>query len=428
MKKELYIKRDLEDKILTLLKAPEILAVVGPRQSGKTTMINNILKDLEGAKSVSFDDQNILNMFEKNTEDFISIFVKGNKYLFIDEFQYAKNGGKVLKFIYDSFILAPDGQRVKIIISGSSVLDLTVRAVKYLTGRILVLNLYPFNFREFLSVKDRDYLKLFDDKKSEFRLGGHAFPNQCEPLGIEISKEAHQKLLKYYEEFLIFGGYPRIALEENYETKKDLLKNIYNTYFLREVRDILGLIDDYKLGNLMKGLALQIGNLIEYNELSIISQFSYVSLKKYLNFLEKTYICKFVRPFFKNRRTEIVKNPKVYFLDTGLRNSIVNDFRFLNDRVDKGALLENGLAAQFIKQGIDFNFWRDKAKNEIDFILHLAAEKIIAVESKSGVKDFKNHSIENFKKKYVNINVYLSYTDASDEEIKIKNIYPIYLF
>lgn len=420
MKKDTYIKRDLEDKILTLLKAPEILAVVGPRQSGKTTMINNILKDLESAKSVSFDDQSILNMFEKNTEDFISIFVKGNKYLFIDEFQYAKNGGKVLKFIYDSFISASNGQRVKIIISGSSVLDLTVRAVKYLTGRILVLNLYPFNFREFLSVKDTNYLKLFDEKKSEFRLG--------EPRGIEISKEAHQKLLKYYEEYLVFGGYPRVALEENYETKKDLLKNIYNTYFLREVRDILGLIDDYKLGNLMKGLALQIGNLIEYNELSVISQFSYVSLKKYLNFLEKTYICKFVRPFFKNRRTEIVKNPKVYFLDTGLRNSIVNDFRNLDDRGDKGMLLENGIAAQFIKQEMDFNFWRDKAKNEIDFIIDLGENKTIAVESKSGIHDFKNRSIENFNKKYDDIDVYLSYVNASEEAKKIKNTYPIYLF
>lgn len=420
MKKEIYIKRDLEDKILTLLKAPEILAVVGPRQSGKTTMINNILKDLEGAKSVSFDDQGILNMFEKNTEDFISIFVKGNKYLFIDEFQYAKNGGKVLKFIYDSFMSAREEQRVKIIISGSSILDLTVQAVKYLTGRILVLNLYPFNFREFLSVKDRDYLKLFENKKNEFTLG--------EPREIEILKEAHQKLLKYYEEYLIFGGYPRVALEENYEIKKDLLKNIYNTYFLREVRDILGLIDDYKLGNLMKGLALQIGNLIEYNEFSVISQFSYVSLKKYMNFLEKTYICKFVRPFFKNRRTEIVKNPKVYFLDTGLRNSIVNDFRGLDGRGDKGALLENGLAAQFIKQGIDFNFWRDKAKNEIDFILNLGENKTIAVESKSGIHDFKNHSIENFKKKYEGIDVYLSYANAGDETKKIKNSYPVYLF
>ncbi len=420
MKKEPYIKRDLEDKILALLETPEILAIVGPRQSGKTTMINNILSKLENVKSVSFDDQNILNMFEKSAEDFIQIYIKDNKYLFIDEFQYAKNGGKILKFIYDSFAFAPDGKKIKIIISGSSVLDLTVRAVKYLTGRILVLNLYPFNFREFLSAKDLDYLKLFDAQKNKFNLG--EFTN------IEISEEAHQKLLKYYEEYLIFGGYPRIVIEENYEIKKDLLKNIYNTYFLREVRDILGLIDDYKLGNLIKGLALQIGNLIEYNELSAVSQYSYVSLKKYLNFLEKTYVCKFIRPFFKNRRTEIVKNPKVYFLDTGLRNSIVNDFRYLKDRVDKGALLENGLAAQFIKQGIDFNFWRDKAKNEIDFILQLAHEKIIAVESKSGLRDFKNHSIENFKKKYESIDVYLSYTDLSKETNKIKNIYPVYLF
>ena len=89
------------------------------------------------------------------------------------------------------------------------------------------------------------------------------------------------------------------------------MQNIYNTYFLREVRDILGLIDDYKLQALLKALALQVGNLIEYEELGRLSGFSFPTLKKILNFLEKTYICQFVRPFYKNKRTEIVKNTSV---------------------------------------------------------------------------------------------------------------------
>ena len=125
--------------------------------------------------------------------------------MFIDEFQYAKHGGKILKYIFDT-------QKIKIIISGSSVADLTIRAIKYLVGRVLVINLYPFDFREFLSYKDPDYLKLYGEHKNEFKFDEEKF--------LEISATVHEKLLKYYEEYLIFGGYPRVALEENTETKE----------------------------------------------------------------------------------------------------------------------------------------------------------------------------------------------------------------
>jgi len=188
------------------------------------------------------------------------------------------------------------------------------------------------------------------------------------------------------------------------------------------------LIDDYKLNNLIRALALQIGNLLEYQELSQVSGYSYPSLKKYLNFLEKTYICNFVRPYFKNKRTEIVKNPKVYFLDTGLRNFIVNDFRKLNLRTDKGVLLENGLAQQFIKNDYRFNFWRDKKKNEIDFIIFLGNNKIIAIESKAYLKSKKFSSVELFKRKYPDIDVYLSYQDINKKIIDCQKIYPVYFY
>ena len=409
----MYIKRNLEDKIIKYLETPEIIAVVGPRQCGKTTMLKQIMSFLADAISVSFDDQNILGLFEKSPDDFITAYVKGRKYLFIDEFQYAKHGGKILKYIFDT-------QKIKIIISGSSVADLTIHAIKYLVGRVLVVNLYPFNFREFLSYKDIAYLKIYDEYKNKFSLS--------EEKPLEISVPAREKLLKYYEEYLTFGGYPRVALEENIETKKELLKNIYNTYFLREVRDILGLIDDYKLGVFIKGLALQTGNLIEYNELSNLTGYSYSSVKKYLNFLEKTYICKLVRPFFKNKRTEIVKNPKVYFIDTGIRNTVINDFRGLGDRIDKGSLLENGLAMQFIKQGIDFNFWRDKKKNEVDFVLSLGNGKISAIESKTSLRGVARKIPKTFKKNYHEAEILFSYWNASKTEMAMAGEYPIYLF
>lgn len=409
----MYIKRNLEDKIIRYLEAPEIIAVVGPRQCGKTTMLKKIMDSLADTISICFDDRGILDLFEKSPDDFITTYVRGRKYLFIDEFQYAKHGGKILKYIFDT-------QKIKIIISGSSVADLTIHAIKYLVGRVLVINLYPFDFKEFLSYKDRGYLTLYGEYKNKFSLSEEGL--------LEISSPAHEKFLKYYEEYLMFGGYPRAVLEENIETKKEILKNIYNTYFLREVRDILGLIDDYKLGVFIKGLALQTGNLIEYNELSNLTGYSYSSVKKYLNFLEKTYICKLVRPFFKNKRTEIVKNPKIYFIDTGIRNTVINDFRSLGDRTDKGALLENGLAMQFIKQGVDFNFWRDKKKNEVDFALSLGNGKISAVESKTSLKGSWRKPSEIFKKNYPEAKILFSYWNLSNAEKAEAGEYPIYLF
>ncbi len=409
----MYIKRNLESTILKYLDAREIIAITGARQTGKTTMINHLIKNLSNAVSISFDDQNILRMFENQTDDFINIYIKGNKYLFIDEFQYAKNGGKTLKYIFDS-------QKIKIIISGSSAIDLSVRAVKYLVGRVLIFNLYPFDFQEFLSAKDKNYLKIYKKNRK--------LVEQFKDIQISIGTEAHKKLLHYYEEHLLFGGYPRVVLENSYDAKKELLRNIYNTYFLREVRDILGLIDDYKLNNLTKALALQVGNLLDYQELSQVSGYSYPSLKKYLNFLEKTYICSFLRPYFKNRRTEIVKNPKVYFLDTGLRNFIVDDFRKLDTRPDKGLLLENGLAQQFIKNDYKFNFWRDKKKNEIDFIIFLGNGRTIAIESKAYLKSAKFSSVESFKNRYPDIDVYLSYQNINEKIIDCGKIYPVYFY
>jgi uncharacterized protein len=404
----MYIKRKIESTILKYLDSPEIIAVVGPRQCGKSTMLRNILDKLENVSMVNFEDRTALNMFNKNIDDFIALYVRDKKYLLIDEFQYAKKGGKKLKYIFDE-------HKIKIFISGSSTIDMTVNALKFLVGRIFIFQLQPLDFEEYLRYEDEPLSRLLQNENSIFRQLGTS----------KIGADADEKLKRYYQEYALFGGYPRVVLAKGEEEKKLVLKNIYNTYFLREVRDILGLIDDYKLGKLIKALALQIGNLIEYVELGKISEFSYPTLKKYLNFLEKTFVCSLVKPYYRNKRTEIVKNPKVYFFDNGMRNIIVNDFRKMDDRIDSGQLLENTVFMQLVKGGYEFNFWRDKKKNEMDFILQLENQKMLALEVKSTLKNVQSNSILNFKKACPEIDIAFVCLKINGN-VKNAKVYPAY--
>ncbi|MFH1232515.1 MAG: ATP-binding protein [Patescibacteria group bacterium] len=405
----MYIQRQIEDDILKYLNSPEIIAIVGPRQSGKTTVIKRIYQNLSDAIFLTFEDQQTLSLFEKNIKEFIQTYVVGKKYVFIDEFQYAQHGGKLLKYIYDT-------NHTKIIISGSSAIDLTIKAIKFLVGRVFVLNMFPLNFSEYLFYRDKNFYKIYNNKKISLKNLNNSF----------LAPEQKDILKKYYEEYAIWGGYPRVVLAQTKEEKIEILKNIYNTYFLREVKGILGIIDDYKLNRLIKALALQIGNMIEYRELAQISEMSIPTIKKYLNFLSKTYISELINPFYKNKRKEIVKNQKIYFYDTGLRNSIINDFRFFDERTDFGALLENTFWMQLIKNGHIAQYWRDKNKNEIDFIIDIGEGKIRALEIKYRIDKYKGLPLSFTKehKEILGICGYLK--DEKSKELKDRIFLPLF--
>ena len=127
----------------------------------------------------------------------------------------------------------------------------------------------------------------------------------------------------------------------------------------------------------------------EYNELNQIGDTSIATTKRYLNFLSKTYIADFVRPFYKNKRKEIVKSQKVYFFDSGFRNMAINDFRSLGERGDAGHLLENGVWMELIKKQYSLLYWRDKNKNEINFIIEPGEGKLLALEVKNNITKCK---------------------------------------
>ncbi|MFH1460751.1 MAG: ATP-binding protein [Candidatus Omnitrophota bacterium] len=386
----MYIHRDLEKKIIKYLDSPEILAIIGPRQSGKTTLIKNVLKTLKNAVYIDFEDREVLELFNSDIKSFYKLYVKDSKYLFVDEFQYAKEGGKKLKYLYDTF-------KLKIIISGSSSLDLTKQAIKYLVGRVFVFYLYPFSFKEYLDFRDKScyeniYLDIHETVKEYF-----LYKKKSIPL---ISPEMIKKINKYYHEYAIFGGYPRVVLAKGIEEKITVLKNIYNTYFLREIRDILQLSTEVELQKLIKCLALQTGSIVSYKELSQTTSLNYNNLLKHLNILENTFVIKKLLPFFRNKRTEIAKAPKIYFVDNGLRNMSVGNFQDMGERVDRGSINENFIAGELLKQEFAINYWRTKSNAEVDFILEKQG-KHSAIEVKSRLSSDKiGRALIAFKEKY----------------------------
>lgn len=372
----MYVKRFLEGKLLKYLGSREILAVTGPRQCGKTTLLRQIFNGLKNAVFLDFEDRETLELFDEDVKSFAELYAKPYRYLFIDEFQYAKEGGRKLKYIYDTY-------STKIVISGSSASALSIQSMKFLAGRLFVFNLYPFSFAEYLSYKDARLYELYKKK---------GLANLTKPL--------IERILPHFNEFCIFGGYPRVALADDREEKETVLKGIYNTYFLREIKEILNLPEDYKLSKLISALALQIGNMINYNELSDISAFKHKELLGYLNVLEKTFITVKGLPFYTNKRTELVKSPKIFFLDNGFRNFVVKNFQSIEKRQDKGALYENFVASELLKKGIDVRFWRTKSKAEVDFVIEKNGH-IIPAEVKSDLKKPKfSKSLLSFVEKY----------------------------
>jgi len=354
-----YINRELEIKIKKFLSEPEIIAILGIRQSGKSTLMRKIADDLEQSGSkinfLTFENVQLLNMFDKDIQTFISLHVQPYEYVFIDEVQYAENSGKHLKLIFDT-------STAKIIISGSSIIDITVKSLRYLVGRILVFVLYPFSFREFLHAKDSNLPEIYDN--ASYGSPGSELLNTC------------------LIEFLTYGGFPRVATSDDPEVKHSILENLYNLLLLRDIKDLFGLSDHYKVSKLIQLIAFQTGNQVNYNELSKSCSVTLFEIKKYISILEKMFVIRQVKPWYSNKRTEIVKSPKFYFIDSGLMNFARTGLKF---SPFDGALYEQFICSELLKKNIDFSYWRTKSGAEMDFVI-TGAENI-PIEIKSNLNN-----------------------------------------
>ena len=386
----MYVLRELQEKIEPFLSRKEALAVIGPRQAGKTTFIQHIAGKLQEqgkkVKFITFERRDDLLLFNGNIEDFKEI-VKQYDCVIIDEFQYASQGGQKLKYLYDT-------TEVKFVISGSSSLELTFQTGKYMVGRLLEFPLLPFSFHEFLSFKDLELYRLIGQKNFENILDFN--------LDQRFGEEINGRLVVLLEEYVLYGGYPAVVLAGTKEEKRKILEGITENYLLRDVKDLLRLATSDELWQLEKFLAGQIGGMVKYEELSGVSGLRYPEVKKHLNILEKTYVISLVKPFFINRRTELTKNPKVYFHDTGLRNSVLSDFRPLSDRNDTGALMENyafSLLSRRYGMPPLVKYWRTKSKAEVDFIVE-EGQSPYPFEVKYSSKKIIGKSLHSFIEKF----------------------------
>jgi len=361
------VERKIFPELINHLKKEEITVITGSRQTGKTTLLYQLKDYLVKQKNIKpfqikFFNLDLITDLEglRSQEEFIK-FIKEELlkakflYIFIDEVQRLENPANFLKGIYD--LKLP----IKLIVSGSSSLEIKSKIFESLTGRKRIFYLWPFSFKEYL------------------------FYHQIEDLLTkDISQINKQKILDYLYEFIIFGGYPKVVLAKTKEEKIQLLNEIYSSYIEKDIVSFLKIKNPLIFTKLVTILADRIGGLVNSKELSNSLGINFRTIENYIFSLENTFVIKLIRPYYTNIRKELTKMPKIYFADNGLRNFSLMNFRSFLDSPEKGKLLENFVFSTLIKsfEG-NINFWRTKDKNEVDFILKDYFGNIIPLEIKA---------------------------------------------
>lgn len=406
MPKNKLVAREITPKILKWMRRPEVIAIRGPRQAGKTTLLSTLKGKLvdrgvnpDLIEIINFEDREKVEQFEIDPLAFIRSFLSSDEkrqYLFLDEYQYIEQGGQKLKLVFDEL-----SDRVKIVVTGSSSLELTTQTAKFMVGRLLSAYLFPFSFEEFLTAKSKRLARIYRKRKSALR--GFLFEGKSVPEKF-FKAPFLKELNKYWKRYAIFGGYPAVVTAESKETKKDLLRGLANTYIERDVIGLLGERSIKEFRDLVRIVASQSGGLVNYQDLATDSNLYYKKVKHFLSVLEETFLIKEVLPFHKNLTTELKKNPKIYFLDSGLRNLLVDNFSDLEFRSDKGRIAEgivlSNLEYAFKAKG-EVLFWRTTGGAELDFLLRRGAKLYpIEVKYRSMKKPKTTRALYSFVKTY----------------------------
>lgn len=345
-----------------LLGEPKVIILYGPRQSGKTYLLNEISgQETRKVLFVRGDDIQIQKIFSVPDYSSLKSFVGDTPILIIDEAQKIENVGASLKLLFDS-------QPIHIIASGSASFDLANKLAEPMTGRATTFTLYPLALGE---------LEM--------------------PFGLE------EKL----PDLLRFGMYPKVHTLATEKEKEEYLYDIINSYLYQDLLSFGEIKKPKKIIDLLSLLALQIGSEVNIHELSNKLLLDRVTIEKYLDILEKMFIIINLRGFSRNLRKEITKMSKYYFVDLGLRNALIRNFNTLDLRNDGGACFENFAVIEKIKSLINkrdfanWYFWRTYDQKEIDLIEEKDG-KLQAFEFKLGAGKVAKTTKEEFLKTYPN--------------------------
>ncbi len=326
------IQRSIEKSLKERLFKGKIIVLYGARQVGKTTLVKKILADFDSSSGY-------FNCEEVSAQDGLAVadsrklhaFLGNHKVVVLDEAQYIPDIGLKLKLLIDTF---PD---LQIIATGSSSFELADKTAEPLTGRAFHFTLYPLSFEEITA-------------------SGHLL----------TSDEDIEAILR-------FGSYPEVfGLPEGQAEER--LNALASAYLYKDTLRFDDLKKSGLVRDLLKLIALQLGQEVSYNELAKELQVSRQTVRKYLDVLEQSFVIFTVRAFARNLRNEVKKSVKIYFYDTGIRNGLVQNYRRLALRDDVGALWENYCIAERQKfnahrsYGVNAYFWRTYGQKEIDYV------------------------------------------------------------
>lgn len=344
------MKRTLDTKLNNHFSSyKQVMVLIGARQVGKTTILKKLFPT---AQYLLADNQPIRELLESYDINTYKQLIK-SKQVIIDEVQQISDPGRMAKIIYDQI------PGIKLIITGSSALNIKNKVAESLAGRKIEYKMFPLTFSEYLV-----------QNGIENDLGTNFLSNIT--TNKSSSKVYTFNAEKILENVLLYGLYPYLI--ENPQNKKYLLNLVDSVIF----KDIFGLalIHNRRVAkDLLTLLAYQLGNLINYNDIAQRLAIDSRTVKKYIEIFEQNYIVYRLYPFSKNKRNEIGTTPKIYFYDTGIRNALIENFQPLAIRADRGALFENFIIMEALKEtnytekSYKINYWRTKEGAEVDLVL-----------------------------------------------------------
>lgn len=327
------ISRYYDNIIAQNLRPGRVLVVYGPRRAGKTTLIKNFIPT-SGFKCryETGDDRVLCEVFKTDRLDVLRKTFEQDELLVIDEAQRVPNLGHGLKILVDTL------PSIRIIASGSSSFEIAGQVGEPLTGRKTTLTLYPVSAGEMALTYGR----------------------------LELTRQ--------FQDLMIYGSYPDIITSTSYADKAKALRELTNDYLFKDIVAFEGLQNSEKIRSLLTLIALQVGKQVSITELGTQLSMSKITVERYLDLLQKTFIIYKVGGFSRNLRTEVTKMSRYYFLDNGILCSLLNNYTPINQRNDAGILWENWIVGERRKKNEYENtfrsqyFWRTYAQQEIDLV------------------------------------------------------------
>ena len=307
------------------------IIVVGPRQVGKTTLLKMLANEYDRKVLVwNCDEPDVRRKLAEPTSTMLGNETAGYDIVFIDEAQRVQNIGITLKLLIDNY----PGKQV--VVTGSSAIELSNSINEPLTGRKYEYALFPFSVEEL------------------------------------VKENGIQEERRLLERRLIYGAYPEVV--NNPGEERETLTNLVSSYLYKDIFALQDVRKPEIIEQLLQALALQVGSEVSFNELGRLLGLNSVTVQRYIDLLEKSYVIFHLRSFSRNVRSELKKSRKIYFCDNGVRNALIGDYKPLALRTDTGALWENYLISERMKHNA-YNafygksyFWRTQQQQEVDYI------------------------------------------------------------